>query len=162
MENVVVIGASTNEERYSNKAMKMLAEYGHNPIPVAPAAETILGRKAFAKPADVTGKVDTVTVYVGPARQEGLLPAGQRPVGGKPDQRAQVVAHAAAPSGTCAPSRKFRSIWCPCSEAMLSGWNCTPSMGRSRWRSPMMVPSSSQAVTSRLSGRLARSTISEW
>ena len=73
MENVVVIGASTNEERYSNKAMKMLAEYGHNPIPVAPAADTILGRKAFAKPADVTGKVDTVTMYVGPARQEGLV-----------------------------------------------------------------------------------------
>ena len=73
MENVVVIGASTNEERYSNKAMKMLAEYGHNPIPVAPSTDTILGRKAFAKPADVTGKVDTVTLYVGPARQEGLF-----------------------------------------------------------------------------------------
>jgi len=73
MENVVVIGASENEERYSNKAMKMLAEYGHNPIPVAPARQTILDRKAYGRPGDVAEKVDTVTMYVGPARQQGLI-----------------------------------------------------------------------------------------
>jgi predicted CoA-binding protein len=73
MENVVVIGASNNEERYSNKAMKMLLEYGHNPIPVAPAVDTIMNRKAYAKLADVPGPVDTVTLYVGPKRQEGLF-----------------------------------------------------------------------------------------
>jgi predicted CoA-binding protein len=73
MENVVVVGASENEERYSNKAMKMLAEYGHNPIPVAPARETILDRKAYGRPSDVVGPVDTVTMYVGPARQQGLI-----------------------------------------------------------------------------------------
>lgn len=73
MENVVVVGASTNEERYSNKAMKMLADYGHNPIPVAPKEETILGRKVFSKLSDVTDKVDTVTLYVGPQRQSGLF-----------------------------------------------------------------------------------------
>ena len=73
MENVVVVGASTNEERYSNKAMKMLAEHGHNPIPVAPKEETILGRKVFARVSEVTDKVDTVTLYVGPQRQEGLF-----------------------------------------------------------------------------------------
>lgn len=73
MENVVVVGASTNEERYSNKAMKMLADYGHNPIPVAPKEESILGRKVFSKISDVTDKVDTVTLYVGPQRQVGLF-----------------------------------------------------------------------------------------
>lgn len=73
MENVVVIGASENEERYSNKAMKMLAEYRHNPIPVAPAKDRILDRKVYACARDVTEKVDTVTMYVGPARQEGLF-----------------------------------------------------------------------------------------
>lgn len=73
MENVVVIGASANEERYSNKAMKMLADYGHNPIPVAPMAGTILGRKAYANPGDVSERVDTVTMYVGPARQPDLF-----------------------------------------------------------------------------------------
>ena len=73
MENVVVIGASNNEERYSNKAMKMLLEYGHNPIPVAPAVDSVMDRKAFAKVADVPGPVDTVTLYVGPKRQQGLF-----------------------------------------------------------------------------------------
>ena len=73
MENVVVIGASENEERYSNKAMKMLAEYGHNPIPVAPARDRIFDRKAYSRASDVAEKVDTVTMYVGPARQQGLI-----------------------------------------------------------------------------------------
>ena len=73
MENVIVIGASANEERYSNKAMKMLVEHEHNPIPVAPAVDTILGRKAYAKATDVPGKIDTVTMYVGPARQSGII-----------------------------------------------------------------------------------------
>ena len=75
MENVVVIGASANEERYSNKAMKMLADYGHNPIPVAPAGGTILGRTVHTRPDEVTGSVDTVTMYVGAARQPPLIDA---------------------------------------------------------------------------------------
>jgi hypothetical protein len=73
MENVAVIGASTNEARYSNKAMKMLAEYGHNPIPVALARQEILGRKVYAHVGDIAEKIDTVTLYVGPQRQEGLF-----------------------------------------------------------------------------------------
>ena len=73
MENVVVIGASNNEERYSNKAMKMLAEYGHNPIPIAPLAKSILGYPAHASPQEVAVPVDTVTMYVGPARQGAIL-----------------------------------------------------------------------------------------
>ena len=60
MENVVVIGASENEERYSNKAMKMLAEYGHNPIPVAPARQTILDRKVYGRASDITEKVQNI------------------------------------------------------------------------------------------------------
>ncbi len=73
MENVVVIGASANEERYSNKAMKMLIEYGHTPIPVAPVVDNILDRKVYANARDVTEQVDTVTMYIGPARQEEVI-----------------------------------------------------------------------------------------
>lgn len=72
-ETVVVIGASAKEERYSNKAMKMLAEYGHTAIPIAVATETILGQKTYARPDDVPGPIDTITMYVGPARQHDLL-----------------------------------------------------------------------------------------
>lgn len=73
MENVVVIGASSNEERCSNKVMKMLIEYGHNPIPVASATERILDRQVHARAGDVAVSVDTVTLYVGRQRQEGLF-----------------------------------------------------------------------------------------
>lgn len=73
MEKVVVVGASANEERYSNKAMKMLQEYGHTPIPVAPGVDEVLGHAVHPTVSDVTEKVDTVTLYVGPKRQEGLF-----------------------------------------------------------------------------------------
>lgn len=73
MENVAVIGASRKPERYSNKAIRMLAEYGHNAIPVAPADTEIEGRKAYPKLADIPETIDTVTMYVGPARQTDLI-----------------------------------------------------------------------------------------
>ena len=43
-----------------------------------------------------------------------------------------------------------------------SGWNCTPSTGSSRWRTPMIRSSSLQAVTSSTSGSPSREMTSEW
>ncbi len=59
------------------------------------------------------------------------------------------------------PSMKFLSIACPCSVSRASGWNCTPSTGSVRCRSPMTSPSSACALTSRQSGSVSRSTASE-
>ncbi|CFP59655.1 Uncharacterised protein [Bordetella pertussis] len=57
--------------------------------------------------------------------------------------------------------RKLRiSAW-PCSLSTDSGWNCTPYSGRVLWRTPMMSPSGAVAVTSRQSGRVAGSMVSE-
>ena len=50
--------------------------------------------------------------------------------------------------------RKFRSKSLPWSVAMDSGWNCTPSTVRSRWRTPMITPLSDLAVTSSTAGRV--------
>jgi hypothetical protein len=75
MENVAVVGASTNEERYSNKAMKMLLEYGHNVIPIAPKEEVVLGRKVVASLSAVDQPVDTVTMYLSAARQAETVDA---------------------------------------------------------------------------------------
>ncbi|MGM0453783.1 MAG: CoA-binding protein, partial [Thermodesulfobacteriota bacterium] len=75
MENVAVVGASEKTDRYSNKAMRMLAEHGHNPIPVAPAKKTILERTAYPNLADVPDALDTVTLYLGPGRQPPVLEA---------------------------------------------------------------------------------------
>lgn len=73
MAIVAVIGASANEERYANKAMKMLAEHRHTPIPIAPTNQAILGRAVYQTLEDVPQPIDTVTVYLSPKRQETLL-----------------------------------------------------------------------------------------
>ena len=72
-ENAAVIGASPKEERYSYKAIKMLAEKGHNPIPVAKAHKEILGKKAYPSLSEIPDKIDTVTMYLGAQRQEPVI-----------------------------------------------------------------------------------------
>ncbi len=66
---VLVFGASVKAIRYSNIAMKMLAEYDHEIVAIG-------GRKGEVEGIDImTGHpelehVDTITLYVGPARQQ--------------------------------------------------------------------------------------------
>jgi predicted CoA-binding protein len=68
MEVVAVIGASNDPSRYAYKAMEMLAEYGHKPIPVHPREDEVLGQKVIHNLGELAGqKIDTVTVYVNPA-----------------------------------------------------------------------------------------------
>jgi hypothetical protein len=73
MSNVAVVGASPDEERYSNKAMRSLEEKGHTPIPVAPNHERICGAEVHASLHDVPDQVDTVSMYVSPARQAAII-----------------------------------------------------------------------------------------
>lgn len=73
MEKTAVIGASPLPDRYANKAQKLLAEYGHTPIPVAPKHEEIGGRPVFRSLNDIEDQIDTVTLYVGPARQAPII-----------------------------------------------------------------------------------------
>ncbi len=72
-ETVVVLGASPKEDRYAYKAMKMLQEYGHRPVPVNPAFQTVLDEKCYGSISEVPGPIDTVTLYLGQARSEPLI-----------------------------------------------------------------------------------------
>lgn len=65
-ERVLIIGASNNEDRYANKAQRMLTEHGHSVVPVNPKDAEVLGVPTVAAISDTTGSVDTVTVYVRP------------------------------------------------------------------------------------------------
>jgi predicted CoA-binding protein len=70
MEVVAVLGASSDSSRYSYKAIEMLKEYGHQPIPINPREEQILGYKVVPAVSDLVhhqDKIDTLTVYVNPA-----------------------------------------------------------------------------------------------
>lgn len=63
--NVAVLGASSNPDRYSYKAVKMLGEYGHKAFPVHPSQKPVDDQKCYAKLADIGEKIDTITVYLG-------------------------------------------------------------------------------------------------
>jgi len=65
-QRVAVLGASSNPERYSNKAIKMLKDYGHQVFPVHPTEATIESLKVFPKLSDIREPVDTLSLYVGP------------------------------------------------------------------------------------------------
>jgi predicted CoA-binding protein len=70
---VAVLGASPNEDRYSYKAVQMLGEHGHIPVPVHPKGHEVLGIIALKSLSDIDEQVDTLTMYVGPKISSGEL-----------------------------------------------------------------------------------------
>jgi predicted CoA-binding protein len=65
-QRVAILGASQKPERYSNKAMKDLLKAGHEVVLINRGLQEIDGHPVLASLADVTGQVDTVTMYVNP------------------------------------------------------------------------------------------------
>ena len=70
---VAVLGASTNPERYSFKAVGLLKEKGHVPVPVHPSEHVVQGIQALPSLEDVTEPVDTLSVYVNQEISSGEL-----------------------------------------------------------------------------------------
>ncbi len=62
--NVAVLGASPKEERYSFKAVRMLREHSHKPIPVHPAGHTVDGVPGLKSLGEITEPIDTLTMYI--------------------------------------------------------------------------------------------------
>ncbi len=73
MQNVVVLGASPNEDRYSNKAVRDLLSHGHRVYPIHPLSAEIHGQSCYKSLDDVTCEVDTLTLYVGKERSTILM-----------------------------------------------------------------------------------------
>lgn len=71
---VAVLGASPNRERYANKAVRELTARGHEVVPVNPGHREIEGLPVSPRLSDVSGPLDTVTVYVGPKHIGPLIP----------------------------------------------------------------------------------------
>ena len=72
-ETVAIIGASPKPDRYSNQAQRMLMDFGYSVVPVSPLGAEVLGVPGYSSFESFVGKVDTVTLYVGPARQEAIV-----------------------------------------------------------------------------------------
>jgi len=71
-QRVVIVGASNNPERYSHRALLLLKKHGHEVVPVHPKLAEIEGIPVVADLSDISGPVDTVTMYVGAAISSGL------------------------------------------------------------------------------------------
>jgi hypothetical protein len=69
----VVLGASNNPQRYSNRAIRLLLEYGYHVIPVHPRLENIEGLVVKHQLSRIQTQVDTLTLYLGCERSVKLL-----------------------------------------------------------------------------------------
>ncbi|MFH2096230.1 MAG: CoA-binding protein [Bacteroidota bacterium] len=68
----VVIGASTNPDRYAYMATEMLVKHGHEVVPVGINEGAIGEQKIITGMPDIKD-VDTVTLYLSPRNQEGYI-----------------------------------------------------------------------------------------
>ncbi len=72
--HVVVLGATAKPERYANQAIRLLKEKGYTRItPVHPKLKDSEGLPVTNRLSDVSKPVDTLTLYVGPARLEPMI-----------------------------------------------------------------------------------------
>lgn len=69
MKKTLVIGASENSERYSNKAIKLLVSLGYEVVAIGAKPGTASGIK-FEKEMVPYENIDTVTLYINPKIQE--------------------------------------------------------------------------------------------
>ena len=72
-QTVAILGASPKPDRYAYKALELLREYGHRPLPINPAFTEILGEKCYPSISAAPGPIDTVTLYLGEARSNPLI-----------------------------------------------------------------------------------------
>ena len=67
MAVIAVIGASTNRNKFGNKALRAFREHGDTVVPINRRASEIEGEKAYASVLDYPGHIDEATVYLPPA-----------------------------------------------------------------------------------------------
>lgn len=63
---VMIIGASTNRQKYGNKAVRAFARQGHEVLPVNPRADMIEGVRCYHQIAEVPGPIDRASLYLPP------------------------------------------------------------------------------------------------
>ncbi len=69
MKKTLVLGASENPDRYSNKAIRSLRRHGHEVVAVGNRKGSVDGVAIGTEQAPQEG-IDTVTLYLNPANQK--------------------------------------------------------------------------------------------
>jgi predicted CoA-binding protein len=63
-KTVAVIGASSNRDKFGNKALRAFEKKGYTVIPINPTETDVEGHHAYKSVLDVPGTIDLATVYV--------------------------------------------------------------------------------------------------
>lgn len=72
-KSIAIIGAVTDRERYSNKAVRAYKAKGYDVFPVSLRDAEIEGLKAYRSIGDLPGNVDAASLYVNPKTGIQLL-----------------------------------------------------------------------------------------
>lgn len=70
---VAILGASAKPERYAYQAQLLLTEHDHEVYPISPTGAEILGVKGYSSIGEIEEPIDTVTLYLEPARLEPII-----------------------------------------------------------------------------------------
>ena len=65
-QTVAVIGASSNRDKFGNKALRAFERRGYTVIPINPTETEVEGHRAYKSVLDVPGPIDLATLYVPP------------------------------------------------------------------------------------------------
>ena len=63
---VAVVGASSDRNKFGNKALRAFQSEGYSVIPINPNEREVEGIKTYPSVLDVPGSIDMATVYVQP------------------------------------------------------------------------------------------------
>lgn len=70
---VAVIGASSNRQKFGNRALRAYREQGYTVVPINPHEKEIEGVRAYGSVLDVPGTIDMASLYVPPDVGEQVM-----------------------------------------------------------------------------------------
>jgi len=70
---VAVVGASSNRDKFGNRAVRAFQQRGFTVIPINPHEREVEGLKAYASVLDVPGPIDMASLYVPPNVGEQVI-----------------------------------------------------------------------------------------
>jgi predicted CoA-binding protein len=70
---VAVIGASSNRNKFGNRALRAFREQGYTVVPINPNEPEVEGLKTYASVLDVPGPIDMASFYVPPDIGEQVI-----------------------------------------------------------------------------------------
>jgi predicted CoA-binding protein len=70
---VAVIGASSNRQKFGNRAVRAFRDQGYTVVPINPHEPEVEGLKTYASVLDVPGPIDMASFYVPPEIGEQII-----------------------------------------------------------------------------------------